>query len=587
MLKTFGSSEVPDYAILSHRWGEEEVTFKDMIGCPISDLNSPARRLTGFSKIEGSCKLAIRDGYEWIWIDTCCIDKDSSTDVDKAINSMWNYYTKSNVCYVYMSDVPNYEAGRGVTFQKSKWFTRGWTLQELVAPVFLEFYAANWSLLGTKLERSAEIANITTIDIDLLAQINTINDYTTAELFSWAAHRQVSQEEDEAYSLLGLFQINMPMIYGEGRTRAFMRLQEAIYLATCDDSIFLFSHSPYALDHQPLLADCSARFCQREPCELCQHQVRATQLFPADISYDVVFPSSFWPLQPHEQLITTVTPFRNEVSVSLSILEYAQVSSRLVFFDEKSKNEISHVAVLNHSREGWIHGAFCLLLFRPSNSDALSFYRNSSLPAFLPNVKEFTSYIPKTKILISGPDPQPKIEIIHTIFSVSGALCHDPNWDSKNIDTFIVRRPFQQRDIISTYAEFEVQTTNQKSNIEAEVSCQLIARHGLDEYPEILVRLERIIGIWIWSIKEILETKSQSHKRQKKKHVLFSSKAPSDSCTISLHNGKKLYVRLRRLAATNKPGGTGFIRQERYQIVLSPVEDGRSAAQEPIDVDMI
>ncbi len=210
--------------------------------------------------------------------------------MDKAINSMWTYYTKSNVCYVYMADIQDYKAGRGISFQDSNWFTRGWTLQELIAPVSIQFYAADWSPIGTKLERHEEITKITTIDSHLLAQNKSIEIYTTAELFSWAAHREVTQEEDEAYSLLGLFQIHMPMLYGEGRARAFARQKEAIYLSRCDDSIFLFRYSPHAVDYQPLLADCSTRFCQRVQCELCQPQVWGTQCFPSQVLYDIVMP---------------------------------------------------------------------------------------------------------------------------------------------------------------------------------------------------------------------------------------------------------------------------------------------------------
>jgi hypothetical protein len=400
-LRTFVPTEVPDYAILSHRWEKlGEVTFKDITECPISDMNSPARLLRGFSKVEGACKLATKDRYDWIWIDSCCIDKESSADVEKAINSMWTYYTKSNVCYVYMADILDYKAGRGISFRNSEWFTRGWTLQELIAPVFVQFFAADWSSIGTKLERHEEIAEITTINSHLLAQEKSIDIYTTAERFSWAAHRQVTQEEDEAYSLLGLFQIHMPMRYGEGRARAFARLQEAIYLSTRDDSIFLFRYSPHAINYQPLLADCSARFCQRAQCEPCQLQVQGTQCFPSQVPYDIIMPSNFWPTQPHEQIMTTAT---SEVSVSLSILDYADVSSRLIFFDDEEKTEVSHVAVLNHTTQNYIDGAFCLLLFRPLDSATASFYRNSSFPALLPDIREFASRMPKTKILVPGP----------------------------------------------------------------------------------------------------------------------------------------------------------------------------------------
>ena len=374
-LRSFLPHEIPDYVILSHRWGPEEVTYRNISQNPISDESSPARQLRGFSKVKGTCQLASDNGYSWVWIDSCCIDKESSADVDKAINSMWAYYAKSNICYVYMADIPDAQAGWTISFQNSNWFTRGWTLQELIAPIYVEFYAADWSPIGTKLERYKEIAEITAVDMDVLSQSESIDGYTTAERLSWAAHRQVTQEEDEAYSLLGLFQIHMPMLYGEGRSRAFARLQEAIYLSTCDDSIFLFRYSIH-VDDQPLIADCSSRFCQRANCDPCQRQTGGAQCFPSQIPYRSVTASNFWRTQPHEQMITTVTSFRNEMSVPLSIVEYGLVSSKLIFFGEKEDQTwVSHVAILNHTTLDNKKGAFCLLLFRPPDSTEACFYQ--------------------------------------------------------------------------------------------------------------------------------------------------------------------------------------------------------------------
>src|SRR6266480_822482 len=265
------TGHVPDYVILSHRWSAqiaEECTFEDIIKAPISNLNSPARRKQGFSKIQGACDLAARDGYHWIWIDSCCIDKSSSAELQEAINSMWNYYAESNICYVYMADVPDSEAGWDQRFHKSEWFTRGWTLQELLAPTYVEFYAEDWSPIGTKFERHKEIADITTIEPEVLIRTQEIDIFSAAERLSWAAHRKVTREEDEAYSLLGLFDVNMPLLYGEGRDKAFIRLQEAIYNSTTDHSLFLFRHSLHHGD-QPLLADSPTRFCKRTDCTSC------------------------------------------------------------------------------------------------------------------------------------------------------------------------------------------------------------------------------------------------------------------------------------------------------------------------------
>jgi len=241
--RPYALSEAPDYVILSHRWTTEEITFADISKAPISELQSKTRTKKGFAKIQGACKLACKSGYAWIWIDSCCIDKSSSAELQEAINSMWRFYAESNICYVYMADVPDPEAGRGEVFAKNEWFTRGWTLQELIAPVCVQFYTENWKPIGTKFEWHKRIAEITSIDPAVLIRSRAIDLFSTAERLSWAAHRKVTREEDEAYSLLGLFDVNMPLLYGEGREKAFVRLQEAIYNSTADHSIFLFRHS--------------------------------------------------------------------------------------------------------------------------------------------------------------------------------------------------------------------------------------------------------------------------------------------------------------------------------------------------------
>ena len=571
-LRSFIPYEVPDYVILSHRWGQNEVTFKDITRYPICDTNSPARELMGFSKIEGACKLAADDGYDWIWIDSCCIDKESSADVDKAINSMWTYYTKSNICYVYMADIPDCEVGWGISFQDSDWFTRGWTLQELIAPVHVEFYAADWSPIGTKLEQHEEIAAITTIDSDLLAQNQSIDAYSTAERFSWAAHRQVTQEEDEAYSLLGLFQIHMPMLYGEGRARAFARLQEAIYLSTCDDSIFLFRYSPH-VSNQPLLADCSTRFCQRAQCEPCQRQLGDTQCFPSHVPYTTIITSKFWSTQPHEQIITTVTPFRNEMSAPLSVLDYAEVSSRLIFFDgNKQHTGVSHVAVLNYTIQDHSEGAFCLLLYRPFDSGVACFCRLSYFPALLPNIGEFTTRMQKTKILVPGPILRHETQGVDTIFSISGDSYHARAWNAKHVASRAVLRIQESSDAELKNAVFKVQTRDKNSKSHPEVSCRIADSQSLYEHPQILVQLEKIVEICKWSIKTVSEVKLR--KRQHKQRILFLPKTPSDRCTIRLSDGKQLYVGLRRSAAANDPRDATSIYQQRYQIFIRPVEEG-------------
>jgi hypothetical protein len=194
-----------------------------------------------------------------------------------------------------MADVPDSEAGWGQMFTKSEWFTHGWTLQELIAPICVVFYAHNWELIGTKFERYKQIAEITSIDPDVLRN-HAVDLFSTAEKLSWAAHRKVTGEEDEAYWLLGLFYVNMPLRYGEGREKAFARLQEAIYNSTADHSIFLFRHSLHVDDDQPLLADSPTRFCDRSDCTSCLSQ--GIRCLPSNIRYTNIVATKRWSARP-------------------------------------------------------------------------------------------------------------------------------------------------------------------------------------------------------------------------------------------------------------------------------------------------
>ncbi|GAW11909.1 hypothetical protein ANO14919_012620 [Xylariales sp. No.14919] len=220
-LQLFMPGEIHDYVILSHVWGDEEIQFEDFTKEGLLDPDDRVTEKRGLSKLKGACALAAGDGYEWIWIDTCCIDKSSSAELQEAINSMWRYYSESNICYVYMADIPDSRFGWSDLFCESPWFTRGWTLQELIAPTSVEFYARDWSAIGTKLQRYREISKKTSISPDVLTHLKPVTALSAAERLSWAAHRHVTREEDETYCLLGIFDVNMPMIYGEGRRKAF------------------------------------------------------------------------------------------------------------------------------------------------------------------------------------------------------------------------------------------------------------------------------------------------------------------------------------------------------------------------------
>ncbi|KAF5353800.1 hypothetical protein D9758_010582 [Tetrapyrgos nigripes] len=246
-------TDIPPYAILSHTWEDGEVTFQDMQNLKI------ARRMTGFHKVEKACTYARRYKFDWIWIDSCCINKDSSAELSEALNSMYSFYDDSEVCYAYLPDARSNEDPRDAEsgFRRSRWFTRGWTLQELLAPSHVVFLDKHWEEIGTKWSLRDAISAITSIPISVLED-GVIEHVSIAKKMSWAARRQTTRPEDQAYCLMGIFGVSMPPLYGEGGAKAFMRLQQEIIKISDDRSIFawiapfgeseprgLFARSPF------------------------------------------------------------------------------------------------------------------------------------------------------------------------------------------------------------------------------------------------------------------------------------------------------------------------------------------------------
>ena len=247
--KTLEFREFPNhkdvaYAILSHTWGADEVLFQELDGLNAKATPHAIKQKAGYQKIKACCTQAASDGFDYTWVDTCCIDKRSSAELSEAINSMYKWYRDSAVCYAYLEDVPNDTdpMPQMDNFRESRWFKRGWTLQELLAPTSLEFYGDCWicrgqqASLGTRRSLMTEISDITRIPIDVLQGLK-LSIYSVAQKMSWAAGRQTTREEDRAYSLMGLFEVNMPLLYGEG-DRAFIRLQEEIMKISADETIF-------------------------------------------------------------------------------------------------------------------------------------------------------------------------------------------------------------------------------------------------------------------------------------------------------------------------------------------------------------
>ncbi|KAK5700218.1 hypothetical protein LTR17_023127 [Elasticomyces elasticus] len=221
--RDYDASSAPRYAILSHTWGPDntEVSLSEWQN---SSDNVMAR--AGYRKIVGACELAKKEGLGFVWVDTCCIDKSDKEELSRAINSMFNWYANATVCYALLSDVsgqPNSRDTRG-QMGASRWFTRGWTLQEMLAPSRVDFYTRDWVFLGTRADRVRDLTEITGIDKAVLEGSKELSDYSAAQKFSWASKRFTSELEDVAYSLLGIVGIRMTLDYGEGGL-AFRRLQ--------------------------------------------------------------------------------------------------------------------------------------------------------------------------------------------------------------------------------------------------------------------------------------------------------------------------------------------------------------------------
>ncbi len=219
-------NKIPPYAILSHRWGlnAEEVTYRDLV-------DGTGNEKAGYKKLRFCAEQARRDDLRYFWVDTCCIDKANNNELSEAINSMFRWYHDAARCYVYLSDVSitidQPQMSWEPAFRASEWFTRGWTLQELVAPASVEFFTKEGRRLGDKTYLAQQIHEITGIALSAL-QGTPLSAFTVGERFGWAKKRQTTREEDWAYSLLGIFGIFMPLIYGEGKANAIKRLKEEI-----------------------------------------------------------------------------------------------------------------------------------------------------------------------------------------------------------------------------------------------------------------------------------------------------------------------------------------------------------------------
>ena len=233
--KDLPESELPlyKYAILSHTWGEcdEEVTYEDIISG--TSISKPG---IGSAKIKFCVQQTRQDGLDYFWVDTCCIDKKNLIELDRSLRSMFRWYSNAERCYVFLSDVPHTDqrVELGADWEQdlhfSRWFRRGWTLQELLAPTTVEFFSKHGTRLGTKASLEQQINQITHIPITALRG-KALTDFTVQERRQWQEGRETREPEDLVYSLLGMLDVSMPVLYGEGRLKAWERLKSAITIA--------------------------------------------------------------------------------------------------------------------------------------------------------------------------------------------------------------------------------------------------------------------------------------------------------------------------------------------------------------------
>jgi hypothetical protein len=226
-----GGKKIPPYAILSHTWKEgQEVTFADLKDSENAvDVDGQIKE--GYQKLRFCAEQAKCDNLDYFWVDTCCIDKTNNTELSEAINSMFRWYQNAAKCYVYLSDVEKNDSDDNseIAFKQSRWFKRGWTLQELLAPQSVEFFSKDGARLGDKESLKHVIHEVTGIPIKVLLG-SDLSQFDVAERFSWAENRHTTREEDGAYCLFGLFGVHLPLIYGEGKENAHDRLRSAAVL---------------------------------------------------------------------------------------------------------------------------------------------------------------------------------------------------------------------------------------------------------------------------------------------------------------------------------------------------------------------
>ncbi|KAJ8518481.1 hypothetical protein ONZ45_g4467 [Pleurotus djamor] len=266
--QSFDQNTVARYAIASHRWDRQELAFVDR-----EDLKSmEMKKQTAYAKFKGLCKAAEASGCRFVWIDTLCIDNTNAPELDESIRSMFSWYRNAYVCIVYLG-----QSDDESDIAKDTWFSRGWTLQELLAPKRIQFYSRDWNKLGMINRCSNEAYKESSpndesnpesdpklhgedlgSESQLLKNISRVSYVSLEHLikplspcpelapvaFRYISIRETTRPEDISYCLLGLLDVQMPIAYGEGSERAFYRLQLACAQSSSDRALFDWRGEP-------------------------------------------------------------------------------------------------------------------------------------------------------------------------------------------------------------------------------------------------------------------------------------------------------------------------------------------------------
>ncbi|KAI4940161.1 hypothetical protein J4E86_011127 [Alternaria arbusti] len=264
VLTDFRGKTIPPYAILSHRWSAYEILIEDISNGTYKEKEE------GYRKLQFCAEQAAQDGLQYFWIDTCCIDRWNLRERSKAINSMFQWYKNATRCYVFLSDVsvatatePVQRSDWQASFRASAWFTRGWTLQELIAPVSVDFFSREGYPIGDKASLDQLIHEITNIPLAVLRNC-PLDEFSTSKRERWAKSRETTEDEDIVYCLLGILGVSMPTAYGEGQKSARRRLQAEVKAAANAPSIIPFSQNPRFVGRELQLTELEARLFSNE-----------------------------------------------------------------------------------------------------------------------------------------------------------------------------------------------------------------------------------------------------------------------------------------------------------------------------------